>query len=54
VDQLEAKRDLALRVPCTLCGAPVQGDCVNSVDGSPRAEPHDSRVVAGVVRRAPF
>lgn len=50
MNQLEAARDLALRVPCGLCRAPVQAECVNSVNRSPRDEPHTSRVVAGLLR----
>lgn len=40
-----ADRALALRVPCPLCKMPAEAECVNSVDGRPREEPHYNRPV---------
>lgn len=40
-----ADRTLALTVPCPLCKVAAQTECVNSVDGSPRDQPHLNRPV---------
>lgn len=46
-------RAIALTVGCRLCRAPAGTECANSVDGSPREQPHHSRVVRGRRAAAP-